>query len=81
MDIYINIKEKLIKRILDTSTPEASIANTIYRLLDGDSTFDGKEIKDFLYDKILFDKAKKEIYDILTEEHQKSFDMAERILR
>ena len=73
-------REELIQRILSNKTAESLIANRIHSILDRDAKFAGKELKDFLEDKKLFDEAKKEIYDILIQEHQRYFNIAERIL-
>jgi hypothetical protein len=66
---------------LDEKSQESFIAKKIFHLLSDYPAFDGKEIKDFLDNKRLFDVAKEAIYDILTDEDKQYFNLAERVLR
>lgn len=75
-------REKFIENILSDNTCESSVAKRLHKLLQGcNSKFLETSINDFLENKELFDAARHEIYDILTNEHQTNFDMAEKILR
>ena len=74
-------REKFIERILSNKTGEAFIANRLHSVLQScNSAFQHTTVWDFLQNKELFDAAKHEMYDILIDEHQKAFDIAERIL-